>query len=310
MLDDFLQAIDIPKSRIIDYPRYLFLCGGCVSTNGQTRIPASLRHTLLQKIATDYPELQSTILLDEDIFSKFDQEHYRDLLTFERDLALFCSAIVIILEGPGAIAGFGSFVLLDEVVRKLHAIIDNSHYASSSFICNGPIERLKKKDESQVISHDWLLANGRRPALPKVHVFAGDLIDEIVKIHRSYPTSHALDRESRVHHMLLLASLLRVVQPLKLNELVQFTSHVSTKISSLGLQQYLSLPESLNVIKKRRYGNIEYYANIDGGSFVNWLFQREAPQKDVLRWIVDIRTSFEKNDRRRIKALKSWPKPT
>jgi hypothetical protein len=63
MLDDFLQAIDIPKSRIIDYPRYLFLCGGCVSTNGQTRIPASLRHTLLQKIATDYPELQSTILL-------------------------------------------------------------------------------------------------------------------------------------------------------------------------------------------------------------------------------------------------------
>jgi hypothetical protein len=104
MLDDFLSAIDPTKSRIIDYPRYIFLCGGPVSTNKDAtppRAPQSLRHSLIQQIASEHPELQSNILLAESIFESFDKDHYGDLLTFERYLAHFCSAIVIILESPG-----------------------------------------------------------------------------------------------------------------------------------------------------------------------------------------------------------------
>jgi hypothetical protein len=177
MLDDFLQAIDIPKSRIINYPRYIFLCGGPVAPNPPATVPRSLRHSLVQRIASDHPDLRKNIVLAESIFDKFHKDDYGDLLTFERDLASFCSAIVIILESPGAIAGFGAFVLLKEVVDKLYAVVDSSHYASPSFIRKGPIEYLKQRQEKQVISHDWLITKGTRPAVLKFRAFAADLIE-------------------------------------------------------------------------------------------------------------------------------------
>jgi hypothetical protein len=308
MLADFLRAIDLAKSRVVHYPRYLFLCGGKVPARSATHVPVSLRQALLEKIATDHPDLQDMILLAEKIFDKFDADHYGDLLTFERDLALFCSAIIIILESPGAIAEFGSFVLLDEVIGKLHAVVDSSHYRASSFIRRGPVEYLKRHDDNQVFSYDWLIRNGRRPAIPKVRAFASDIIDEIVAIYHSYPTSHAVDLESRAHHMLLLASLLRVAQPLTITELVQFASHISNSITRKDLEQYLSMLVSLGLIEKDRYGNIDYYANLNGDTFVNWAFHQQAPQNDIFRWIIDIRSFFEKHDKRRLRLLKKLRK--
>jgi hypothetical protein len=248
MLEDFLSAIDLPKSRIIDYPRYIFLCGGPVSTSqGATppRLPQSLRQSLMQKIASDHPELQNNILLAESVFDNFDKDHYGDLLTFERYLATFCSAIVIILESPGAIAEFGAFVLLAEAVDKLYAVIDSKHYSSPSFIRKGPIEYLKQREEKQVISHNWLVKKGTRPAVSKLRVLSADLIDELAEIHRSYPSSHKVDLSSRAHHMLLLTSLLRVAQPLKFSEIWQSVQGISPDITSKELHRYLSMLQSL-----------------------------------------------------------------
>jgi hypothetical protein len=269
MLDDFLSAIDLSKSRIINYPRYIFLCGGPVSSSMPPGVPRSLWHSLVKKIGIDYPDLQKNIVLAESIFDKFEKDDYGDLLTFERDLASFCSAIVIILESPGAIAEFGAFVLLKEVVDKLYAVIDSSHYKAPSFIRKGPIEYLLQRQEKQVISHNWLITKGTRPAVPKFRVFAADLKDELAEIHKSYPSSHKVDSSSRAHHMLLLVSLLRVAKPLKLSEIAQWMRGICSNITTSDLQQYLSMLQSLELIEKHRHGHIEYYANIKNLSFVD-----------------------------------------
>lgn len=309
MLDDFLSAFDLTKSRIINYPRYIFLCGSPVPSNTPLRVPPSLRHRLVQRIASDHPNLQRNIVLAESIFDKFDKDDYGDLLTFERYLARFCSAIVIILESPGAIAEFAAFVLLDEVVDKLYAVIDSSHYTPTSFIRKGPIEYLQKRHDKQVISHNWLITKGTRPAVPNLRVFASDLIDEIVEIHESYPSSHKVDLSSSAHHMLLLASLLRVVQPLKLGEIMQCMHSISSDVTSTDLYRYLSMLQSLGLIGKHPHGHIDYYANIDNFSFVDCTFQADEPRKEILRWTVDFRKFFEKTDRKRMTALRNWPKP-
>ena len=255
MLGDFLSAIDLPKSRIINYPRYIFLCGGPVPSNGSQTVPPSLRYSLLERITSDHPDLKTNIVLAESIFAKFAKDDYGDLLTFERHLAGFCSAIVIILESPGAIAEFGAFVLLTEVVDKLYAVIDSKHYKSPSFIRKGPIEYLKQRQENQVISHNWLTTKGTRPAVPKFRVFAADLIDELAEIHRSSPSSHKLDLSSHPHRMLLLASLLRVAKPLKFGEIAQCMQRISQDITTKDLQRYLSMLQSLNLIEKHRHGH-------------------------------------------------------
>jgi hypothetical protein len=84
MLDDFLSAIDLPKSRIVNYPRYIFLCGGPVPPYMPKSVPPSLRFVLVQRIASDHPDLKTNIVLAESIFDKFEKDEYGDLLTFER----------------------------------------------------------------------------------------------------------------------------------------------------------------------------------------------------------------------------------
>jgi hypothetical protein len=167
MLGDFLDAVDIPKSRVVNHPRYVFLCGGRLptGTSGTSSPPISLRQTLLETIARDHPDLNSDILLAESVFSTFDEAHYTDLLRFERDLAYFCSAIIIIVESAGAIAELGAFVLLDPVIDKLYAILDDSHYNAPSFIRRGPVEYLKSYNDKSVYSYDWLTASGKRPSI-------------------------------------------------------------------------------------------------------------------------------------------------
>jgi hypothetical protein len=247
------------------------------------------------------------IVLAESIFQKFDKDDYGDLLTFERYLATFCSAIVIILESPGAIAEFGAFILLNEAVDKLYAVINSSHYNSPSFIRKGPIEYLQQRQEKQVISHNWLITNGTRPAVPKLRVFAADLIDELVEIHRSYPLSHKVDLSSRAHHMLLLVSLLRVAQPLKLDEITQWMRGISPEVTNKDLLRYLSMLQSLELIGKHRHGHIYYYANIKNVGFVDWTFKAGEPRKEILRWTMDFRKFFERIDKKRMTALRNWP---
>jgi hypothetical protein len=76
MLDDFLSAIDLPKSRIVNYPRYIFLCGGPVPSDAPSSVPPSLRYSLLERIASDHPDLKTNIVLAESIFDKFDKDDY------------------------------------------------------------------------------------------------------------------------------------------------------------------------------------------------------------------------------------------
>jgi hypothetical protein len=308
MLDDFLSAIDLPKSRIVNYPRYIFLCGGPVPSNGTQSAPPSLRYSLIERITSDHPDLKAAIVLAESVFDKFDKDDYGDLLTFERHLAGFCSAIVIILESPGALAEFGAFVLLKEVVDKLYAVIDTSHYTSPSFIRKGPIEYLRQRQEKQVISHNWLIAKKTRPAVPKFRVFAADLIEELAEIQNSSPSSHKVDLSSHAHHMLLIASLLRVAQPLKLNEIAQCMQRISQGITTKDLQRYLSMLQSLGLIEKHRHGHIDYYANIKSLNFVDWTFKEDEPRKEIVRWIMDFRTFFARTDKKRMTALRNWPK--
>jgi hypothetical protein len=311
MLDDFLSAIDLPKSRIVNHPRYIFLCGGPVPSNTPTAAPPSLRYSLIQRIASHHPGLSTNIVLAETLFDKVDpfkNDDYRDLLTFERYIASFCSAIVIILESPGAIAEFGSFVLLEDVVDKLYAVIDSSHYTCCSFIRKGPIEYLQQRQEKQVISHNWLTAKGIRPSVPKFRLFAPDLIDELADIHRSDQSSHKVDLSLRAHHMLLLASLLRVAQPLRLGEIEQCMHAISQAINRQEVRRYLSMLQILGLVQKHRHGHIDYYANIKNLDFVEWRFQPDEPRNQIVRWIIDFRTFFTKTDKKRMTALRNWPK--
>jgi hypothetical protein len=83
---------------------------------------------------------------------------------------------------------------------------------------------------------------------------------------------------------------------------------ISPDITPKDLQRYLSMLQSLELIEKHRYGHVEYYANIRNLSFVDWTFQASEPRKEILRWTMDFRKFYEKTDKKRMTALRNWPK--
>jgi hypothetical protein len=120
-------------------------------------------------------------------------------------------------------------------------------------------------------------------ALPfkKIRTFGQDLINDISRIHRDTSVSPSLDLASRSHHMLLIVSLLRVGQPLRLSEIHQFLNHLHDATSEADVQQYLSILWSLKLVTKKRYGHIDYYSNKEGSNFIRWAFQKYARSRDV-----------------------------
>lgn len=304
MIHAFADAIDIGRSRVVNHPRYLFLCGGQVSDVTSSWPPLSLRQHLHRAIESQAPAIAPQLILAEDIFSRFEKDHYGDLLSFERDLAFFCSVIVIVLESPGAIAELGSFVLLEGVIDRLYAIIDESHYKTRSFIRLGPVEYLKARENERVLSHDWLTANGRRPALPKLRIFQEDLVDDIISMHSLDQGSRSIDITNRTHQMIIVAGVIRVAQPLILSEILEFLRRFNPNIAHRDLEQFLSLLQALKIIERYRYGNQDYYLSDQYNDMIGWAYKANANNKDITRWIADFNQSYNSNERRRINVIK------
>jgi hypothetical protein len=104
---DFQSQIKFDQLRLADYPNIIFLCGGEVKNGGR---PKSLRHKILDEITVKRPDLKEKISLAEDVFDQFDHTTYSDLLSFERDLANFCSITIVIAESAGSIAELAAII--------------------------------------------------------------------------------------------------------------------------------------------------------------------------------------------------------
>ncbi|HCG5966408.1 TPA: retron St85 family effector protein [Vibrio parahaemolyticus] len=92
----------------INYPDHrIFVCGGQIDITEP--IPLSFRQRLIGKLAATYPHIESEIVLAESFKDYFREHAYRDLLTFEDDIAQLASVVVIFLESPGSLVELGMF---------------------------------------------------------------------------------------------------------------------------------------------------------------------------------------------------------
>lgn len=99
----------------------------------------------------------------------------RDLLSLENYLAFTMDAVVLIVEGPGAICELGAFANYKDLQNKMVVLVDKSRTRHRSFIIRGPIQYLREHTSSEVVFCDTqvaelsdMLANRIRSAIRKV----------------------------------------------------------------------------------------------------------------------------------------------
>ncbi|MCX7155833.1 MAG: retron St85 family effector protein [Rhodocyclales bacterium] len=149
-----LSAIDLGSSRVefSDTPIVL-LCGGPARIKERPDDPdppvASLRDAIT-RANTSYE-----VFRPEEITSWHADGVYKNLVSFEADLASVCSLVVIVLESVGALAELGAFSQHDELRRKLIVVLPREFRDDSSFVNLGLLRHIAEVNDKSIKTYPW-----------------------------------------------------------------------------------------------------------------------------------------------------------
>ena len=119
------------------------------SLRAKLRYELASRPRTHEKAAVYYPEDLFDDLLSEKL------GHSYNLLELENLLAKGVHAVVIMLEGAGAIAELGAFCNHLDLSKKLIVIVNEQHRHDRSFIMLGPVRQLRQNDKNSVVFFDF-----------------------------------------------------------------------------------------------------------------------------------------------------------
>lgn len=313
---EWISSIDLSKTRIIQFPSFIFLCGGRISENDQDNF-LSCRDIFYSYINRNGCPFRNNVILAEKIFEYFDHSDYQDLLHFERDLAELSSLTVIFSESPGSIAELGSFAVLNTIQERLLVVMHQDDTHQESFIWRGPVSFLKNlakknKSEDPISIYKW-----KKRRDDNCHITiedfsdAIDLSETIEQIINSRYKTVSFNKEQLGHIMLLIVSSLKIVNLATLEEIIFLLKGYGFDVGKKQVKQYLSLLKSLGLIDLKPYRNYEFYLAAPQNDWISWGFNTDtAKNRDVNRWTTQFVDFYDTNQKEKHRALRSYLKST
>lgn len=249
-----LASLDLPSCRVefSDTPIVL-LCGGKVNFKTSANDPdppqASLRHAI-----TNF-HTAFEIFRPEEIPSWHHDAVFKDLMSFELELASICSLVVIILESEGALVELGAFSQSPELSEKIVAICPSQFINAASFINLGILRFISQKTPTNVKSYPWEPTRPTDIAQEVIGDVAADIQQELDKL----PRSQVLKVDQRSHVMVLMCELLRLFTALKEHEILEHLEYLGVKITRETLRGKLFLLEKFDLVKTQGYSDSRFY---------------------------------------------------
>lgn len=259
-IKDFLDKLSRDNLRIVKFPEIVLLCGGpaCIS-NDEVK---SFRDVLLKN------DLSTKYLLPEEIKEWNQGNLYSDLLTFEEDLAMIISAVVLFVESAGAIAELGAFSKIVSINNKLLVIMDTTNYNQSSFITLGPVKYLENLNKGSILTCKFLRRN--ICCIENCQSECDNVKNEINSFVKEIKTKN-LDFNLTAHIALFICEILSYFQILSFSEIKEIMDCICPKAKSV-IQRSIFLLESLDLIKSEHYMRSNYYFPTNCGQTVRFSF--------------------------------------
>lgn len=252
-IDIFIAAVDPNKTTVVSFPDFVAVFGGEILTKRRAKTPKSRRAAFIQWLSIHRPELQLKLVVPESYDDWNDFDVYSDLLEFEQDLGYLTSAVVVFLEGPGAIAELGAFSQIQSLWERLLIVVGEHHHPIKSFISLGPIRNvLVTKNQGDSIC---VIPNVKPKDLPEHAAVIMDALDK--RRHRGDQTM-SFDKKNTQHQILLVLDLIRLFLAPQLQELQQLVSHFGIDLSLRRLKQIIFLLEKTKLVESHHYGNSLY----------------------------------------------------
>jgi len=287
-----ISSLDLASCRIEFSGRpVVLLCGGRVPPPKPTADDpdppiGSMRHA----ITNAWPEFR--VFRPEEIKDWHTDGTFKDLVSFELELAAICSLVVIVPESEGSLVELGAFSQLHELSEKSIAICSSQFARDASFINLGILRFLTAKNESRVKTYPWDI---KRPGSISSEI-VGDVISDIKQELEKLPRSQVLKIGQRAHSSIVICELLRFFVALKENEIYEYLGLMGFELTKDELRGKLFLLKNFELIKTQSYSDAVFYMpNETTHHKLRVAFQDKTKKFDALRFDVQCR-DFYKND--------------
>lgn len=301
---DFLERVDLARSRVRSFGGFVFLCGGQSNISADPIL--SVRHLLYNELTNGrHSSIADKLKLAEDIQDWFRDGAYSDLVTFEEHLAGLSDVIVLVVESPGAIAELGAFSISPAIAERLLVLVAEIHYEEQSFIKLGPLKRLEDSNTESVLVYNWheLKAGKYTEQYDKLRAEMPRIV-EIIKNFMSKDASERLFKsDESSHQMLLICDLIDLFGALPLKEIGEFLELLSIKIDVNRLKQYLFLLEKCGLLRIKAQGHGRYYYCENWSPRISFSYISEGVvDKERLRF--DIVEFYDAHEKTRAEVIK------
>lgn len=279
----------------------VFLCGGAFE---KPEAPPKMLRDVFYRVAKLIPE-KFRMVLAEDAKPLEADAGYKDLLSFESDIAQIVGVILLFAESPGSLAELGAFAALKTIAPSLIAVLDDYYYNRSSFIKHGPVKFLEHKYGAEWIhvlerADLGIDESGGIFSLDH-HKFAESIIPAVEKRLEVRSAWAKFDPAHTGHAILLMTGLIQEMGALTITEIKKNLEHF--KVEDIRLDNFLYCTELLGWTKKVRKGNNNYYVAMPNGPALDYELNTTIAYRDRLRWRVDVRSHWTKNDPARMRAI-------
>lgn len=254
ILIETFETLSVDRFKVNLESRHLFVCGGPVDVTSTT--PLSFRDHFMGYSASHFTNIHEAIVLAEKFKDYFKENAYSDLMTFEEDIANISSLVIIFLESAGSLVELGIFCTKPDLFKKLIIIAPQEKVSGEdSFIYLGPIENIRKKEETAICIYPW-------PQQGDTNYNTSDLEDLCNVINKkllSLPKNIAFNRDNSGHTALLIADIIRVCYPITLYEIELILSALNLDIKNKETNRYIYLLTKLGFINFYLYSQAKYF---------------------------------------------------
>lgn len=233
-------------------PKFIFLCGKDISTQNSNREVVT---NFYKKIRHDVICIYSEKLWEVLKFSKM------ELLTFEEFLAELSDGIILFLESYGTACELGAFAMKETLLKKMLIFNDKSFKKISSFINDGPIQKVTDRNNENVVFTDMNALLSNPLVSVKLRNFAPIIKD--CKVNKD-PNSIKLNS-----FIIELLELISLFQPIKSNDLIFIYKYIkgfttfdyyggsdNRTIKNISTTQIIDLLKFLKLVNIDKYNNI------------------------------------------------------
>jgi hypothetical protein len=303
-IPDLIELLDLSSLHVHAPTAAVFLCGG--QTDLTSALPVSLRDAFA-RIIFNPPFNKYRVVFAEEAELYGPDRAYHNWLEFEVDAAQVSQLILLFCEGSGSVSELGSFVVIDEIARRLLVIVESIYYLEGSYISLGSFKELVNKygeDSLFVLYYDGLTPGGVRDAskvdLNELGSRLAAVIPKAIERHREPRT---FDPSRNGHVIKLITGFVQHYGALTILEIDVILFSLGLKVTEEQILKYLKCAIFFSWIIEQKRGSDVFFVASVARDAIEYSLVSNAGKIDKLRWRANIIAYWKANEPERFRSI-------